>query len=235
MPGRLVSIHCSDIPAMKERDGYIGLKDFPGKILKLFEDCGFIYHSKVQIKKNELMEAQRTKAIGLAHKQVVKDSAICRNALPDYIVTIRKPGNNPEPISRKKGFEFYIGSKEQPKKQKHESHLLNRFSQKVWQRYASSIWLDIRQTNTLNVRQAREKDDERHVCPLQLDVIARCLELWTNERDIVLSPFAGIGSEGYMSLQMKRKFIGIELKKSYYDVSVKNLKLAERSRRKGFI
>ena len=188
MPGRLVSIHCSDIPAMKERDGYMGLKDFPGKLLQLFESVGFIYHSKVQIKKNELLEAQRTKALGLAHKQVVKDSAKSRNALPDYIVTVLKPGINPEPIAREKGFTHYVGSMEQPNRPFHKEHALNRFSQKIWQRYASSIWLDIRQTNTLNVRQARDKDDERHICPLQLDAIARCLELWTNPGDIVLTP-----------------------------------------------
>ena len=227
MPGRLVSFHCSDIPAMKERDGYIGLKDFPGILLREFEKIGFIYHSKVHIKKNELMEAQRTKALGLAHKQVVKDSARCRNALPDYIVTVHKPGENPEPISRKKGFEHYVGSLEQPKRQKHKIHALNRFSQRIWQRYASSVWLDIRQTNTLNVRQAREKEDERHICPLQLDVISRCLELWSNPGDTILSPFGGIGSEGYQALKMGRKAILIELKKSYYDVAVKNLKAVE--------
>ena len=224
MTGRLVSVHCSDIPAMKERDGYIGLKDFPGDIIRLFQKVGFIYHSKVHIKKNELMEAQRTRAIGLAHKQVVKDSAISRNALPDYIVTMRKPGENKEPISRPNGFEYYTGSKEQPDRKKHKNHLLNRFSQKIWQRYASSVWLDIRQGNTLNIRQARGKDDERHICPLQLDVISRCLELWSNKGDVVLSPFAGIGSEGYESVKRGRKFIGIELKRSYYDVMVKNLK-----------
>ena len=227
IPGRLVSIHCSDIPAMKERDGYIGLKDFPGKLLRLFESVGFIYHSKVQIKKNELMEAQRTKALGLAHKQIIKDSAMCRNALPDYIVTVRKPGINPEPIARKKGFEEYIGTKERPNRPYNDNPALNRFSQKIWQRYASSIWLDIKQTNTLNVRQARDEDDERHICPLQLDVIARCLELWTNPGDVVVTPFGGIGSEGYEAVRMGRKAILIELKKSYYDVLIKNMKLIQ--------
>ena len=224
MPGRLLSFHCSDIPAMKERDGYIGLKDFPGILLREFEKAGFIYHSKVQIKKNELFEAVRTRAISLAHKQVVKDSAICRQALPDYIVTVRKPGDNPEPISRENGFEHYIGSKRQPDRPKHKKHNLNRFSQKIWQRYASSIWLDIRQTNTLNIKQARDKEDERHICPLQLDVIARCLELWSNPGDVIFSPFMGIGSEGYGSLRLDRKFIGVELKDSYYKIAIKNLK-----------
>ncbi len=235
MPGRLVSFHCSDIPAMKERDGYMGLKDFPGILLREFEKVGFIYHSKVQIKKNELMEAQRTKALGLAHKQVVKDSAKCRNALPDYIITILKPGINPEPISRPKGFEYYVGSLNQPNKEKHKIHALNRFSQKIWQRYASSVWMDIRQTNTLNIRQAREKDDERHICPLQLDAITRCLELWTNKGDTVLTPFGGIGSEGFQAVLMKRKAILIELKDIYYQVLVKNMKSTTNAKLKGFL
>lgn len=234
MPGRLVSIHCMDIAAMKERDGYIGLKDFPGIILRELEKVGFIYHSRVHIKKNELMEAQRTRAIGLAHKQVVKDSAISRNALPDYILTVRKGGSNPEPIHNPNGFERYAGEKEAPKKKKDDNHLKNRYSQKIWQRYASSVWFDIRQGNTLNVKQAREKEDERHVCPLQLDTIARCLELWTNENDVVFSPFMGIGSEGYMSLQMKRRFIGVELKESYYKVAKKNLYQSANKKIKGF-
>lgn len=228
MSGRLITIHCMDIPAMKERDGYIGLKDFPGQILRAFEKVGFIYHSKVQIKKNELMEAQRTKALGLAHKQIIKDSAMCRNALPDYLITIRKPGDNPEPIAHPNGFEYYIGSKGQPDRAHSDIQAKNRFSQKIWQRYAASIWLDIRQTDTLNVHQARDARDEKHICPLQLDVIARCLHLWSNPGDIVLSPFAGIGSEGYVSLQMKRKFIGIELKDSYYRQMLKYLKQASR-------
>jgi len=234
MPGRLISIHCSDIPAMKERDGYIGLKDFPGIVLREFERAGFIYHSRVQIKKNELMEAQRTKAIGLAHKQVVKDSAVCRNALPDYIVTIHKPGDNPEPISRPNGFEYYIGTKKQPTQKKNKEHNINRFSQKIWQRYASSVWMDIRQTDTLNVRQARDRDDERHICPTQQDDISRCIHLWSNKGDTVLSPFAGIGSEGDQALRTGRKFIGIELKKSYFDIACRNLEKASKKRMKGF-
>lgn len=228
MPGRLISVHCSDIPAMKERDGYIGLKDFPGDLLRLFEKVGFIYHSKVQIWKDPLVEATRTKAIGLMHKQIIKDSSMCRNGLPDYIMTIRKPGINSEFISHKKGFEEYIGEKKEPKQKKNEDQSKNKYSHHVWQRYASSVWFDIRQGNTLNIRQAREKDDERHICPLQLDVIARCLELWSNKNDIILSPFAGIGSEGYESIKRGRKFIGIELKRSYYEIAVKNLKSASK-------
>jgi len=228
IPGRLVSIHCSDIPAMKERDGYMGLKDFPGKLLRLFESVGFIYHSKVLIWKDPLLEVTRTKAIGLAHKQIVKDSSVCRMGVPDYVLTVRKPGDNLEYVKHEKGFEYYIGEREEPKANKIDNQAKNKYSHYVWQRYASPVWFDIRQTNTLNIRQAREKDDERHICPLQLDVIARCLELWTNKGDIVLSPFAGIGSEGYEAIRMERKFIGIELKKSYYDVAIKNLELVGR-------
>jgi DNA modification methylase len=231
MPGRLLSFHCSDIPSMKERDGFIGLKDFPGMLLKLFEDAGFYYHSKVMIKKNELAEAVRTHSIGLAHKQVVKDSAMSRNATPDYIITVRKPGENPEPINKKNGFEKYIGEMDEPKGQRNEKQKLNKYSQGIWQRYASSVWFDINQSDTLNFRAARDKADERHICPLQLQVIARCLELWSNPGDIVLSPFAGIGSEGYESIKMDRKFIGVELKESYYLSAIKNLKLAEKQQK----
>jgi len=232
MPGRLVSIHCAEIPAMKERDGYIGLKDFPGDVIRAFEQVGFIYHSRCVVWKDPLIEAVRTKSLGLAHKQIIKDSAICKNGRADSIITLRKPGENPEPISRKRGFERYIGDRKEPTAKKLEDPAKNKYSHYVWQRYASPVWMDINQTNTLNIRQAREKNDERHICPLQLDVIARCLELWTNEDDIVLSPFAGIGSEGYESLKMKRKFAGIELKKSYYDCAVKNLRSSKKTLRR---
>lgn len=230
LPGRLVSVHCSDIPAMKERDGFIGLKDFPGELIRIFQKFGFIYHSRVLIWKDPLLEATRTKAIGLAHKQLVKDSAMCRMGLPDYLITFRKLGDNPEPISHGRGFEYYIGEREEPKVPKTDDPKKNKYSHYVWQRYASPVWFDIRQTNTLNVQLARDKDDERHICPLQLDVIARCLELWTNKNDIVLSPFAGIGSEGYQSLLMERRFVGIELKESYFRLMKKNLKLAIKRR-----
>lgn len=227
MPGRLVSLHCSDIPAMKERDGYIGMKDFPGKLLSKFEDAGFIYHSKCLIWKDPLVEVVRTKTIGLAHKQIIKDSAMCRNGTPDYIMTVRKPGDNPDPIKHKNGFERYIGERKEPRAKRNSVQKLNKFSHFIWQRYASSVWFDIRQGNTLNVKQAREKDDERHICPLQLDAIARCLELWSNPGNIVLTPFGGIGSEAYQAVLMGRRAVLIELKKSYYDLSVKYLKQAE--------
>lgn len=216
--GRLVSFHCIDIPMMKERDGAIGLKDFPGDLIRLFQKHGWIYHSKHTIWKDPLVEATRTKALGLLHKQIVKDSSMCRAGLPDYLITMRKPGENKTPIAHTGGFGEYIGEDQyRPQEQG------IKFSHITWQRYASPVWFDIRQTNTLNARSARTDKDEKHICPLQLDVIERALELWSIEGDLVLSPFMGIGSEGYMSLKKNRKFIGIELKKSYFDEAVKNL------------
>lgn len=203
MPGRLLSFHCMDLPLMKERDGVIGLKDFPSLIRQIFEDCGFIYHSKVTIWKNPVTEMQRTKALGLLHKQIRKDSSMSRQGIPDYIVTMRKPGENPERISHT-----------------HES-----FPVDVWQNYASPVWMDINQSNTLQRKSARADKDERHICPLQLDVIQRCIELWTNEGDIVLDPFAGIGSSPYVALTMNRRGIGFELKESYYQQMKNNLEL----------
>ena len=204
MPGRLLSFHCMDLPLMKERDGVIGLKDFPAIIRKIFEDCGFIYHSKVTIWKNPVTEMQRTKALGLLHKQIRKDSTMNRQGIPDYIVTMRKPGDNPERIS----------------------HTPETFPVDVWQNYASPVWMDIRQSDTLQKKSAREEKDERHICPLQLEVIQRCIELWTNPNDIVLDPFAGIGSVPYTAVKLGRRGIGVELKESYYNQAVNNLEIA---------
>ena len=220
MNGRLVSVHCMNIPSMKERDGVIGLKDFRGDIIRLFQKAGFIYHSEVCIWKDPLIEATRTKSLGLMHKQIQKDSSMCRQGLPDYICTFRKPGENPERIEHPNGFESFHGENEPTEKGIKYSH-------NVWRRYADPIWLDIDQTKTLNYRMARDKEDERHICPLQLQTIARCVELWTNKGDTVLSPFGGIGSEGYQSLLMGRKYIGIELKESYYKHAVKHLMQVE--------
>lgn len=217
--GRLVSVHCMNIPAMKERDGFIGIKDFRGDIIRLFQKHGFIYHSEVMIRKDPLIEATRTKALGLMHKQIQKDSSMCRQGLPDYICTFRKPGTNPEPISHPHGFTSYHGTDE-PR----QSGI--QYSHNVWRHYADDVWLDIDQTKTLNYRMAREKEDERHICPLQLDTIARCIDLWSNKGDIVLSPFTGIGSEGYQAVLMGRRFVGIELKPSYYKFAVKHLEMA---------
>ena len=228
MPGRLVSIHCMDSLATITHDGFIGLKDFPGMIISMFESVGFIYHSRVCIWKDPLVQATRTKALALAHKQISKDSSRCAVGLPDYIITMRKPGVNPEPISHGRGFEKYIGEQPEPTMQKTNDPRTNKYSHEVWQRYASPVWWDIRQTHTLNIVAARDEKDEKHICPLQLDTIERCLELWSNPNDIVLSPYAGIGSEGYMSVGFGRRFIGIELKESYYNQSIKFLKQAEK-------
>lgn len=240
-PGRLLSFHCMEIPAMKERDGFIGIKDFPGDLIRAFEKRGFIEHSRVIIWKDPLIEATRTKALGLMHKQVMKDSAMCRQGLPDQLITMRKPGTNAEPVSRPEGFTAFIGEGE-PKARKGKPEMkkagelhsdLTRddpvYSHQVWRRYASPVWMDINQTRTLQKEAAREGKDERHICPLQLDVIERAIELWSNAGDMVLSPFAGIGSEGYVALQRLRKFIGIELKESYFKQACANLRAAEKT------
>jgi len=203
-PGRLLSFHCMDLPLMKSRDGVIGMKDFPAIVRQLFEDCGFIYHSRVTIWKNPVTEMQRTKALGLLHKQIKKDSSMSRQGMPDYIITMRKDGENEEPIS----------------------HTDESFPVDVWQNYASPVWMDIRQSDTLQKTSAREAEDERHICPLQLEVIQRCIELWTNKNDIVLDPFAGIGSVPYVALKLGRRGIGFELKESYYMQAKANLETA---------
>jgi DNA modification methylase len=243
MPGRLLSFHCMDIPAMKERDGYIGLKDFPGELLRIFMNIGFIYHSRVVIWKDPLIEATRTKALGLMHKQIEKDSAMCRQGLPDYLITVRKPGENEEPISHPDGFTRFIGENE-PDALKKEPDLKDSrkhrnlsmaktdpvYSHHVWRRYASPVWMDINQSETLQKESAREERDERHICPLQLQVIERGIELWTNPNDIVFTPFAGIGSEVYSAVKMDRRGIGIELKESYWKVAVANLEKLEKEK-----
>ena len=225
-PGRLLSVHCSLVPLTIKNDGIMGLKDFPGAIVKLFEKVGFIYHSKVMIWKDPLIQATRTKMLQLAHKQIVKDSSRCAQGFADEILTFRKLGGNNEPIEHPNGFEYYIGEDSEPNVKKTDNPKTNKYSHEVWQRYASPIWTDINQSDTLNFRAGRDDKDERHICPLQLQTIARCIELWTNKDDVVFSPFAGIGSEGYVSLSMDRKFIGCELKESYYETALNNLKNA---------
>lgn len=205
MPGRLVSFHCMNLPASKERDGFIGLKDFRGELIRAFQDEGFVFHSEVTIWKDPVTAMQRTKAIGLLNKQKNKDSSISRQGIPDYLVTMRKLGDNPKPIE----------------------HTNEDFPIAVWQKYASPVWMDINPSRTLQYRSARTNEDERHICPLQLDVIERGIDLWSAPDDLVLSPFAGIGSEGYVAVKKGRKFIGIELKPSYFNCAVNNLKQAE--------
>ncbi len=227
MPGRLLSSHCMNLPATITHDGYIGIKDFRGDLIRLFESSGFIFHSEVVIWKDPLIQATRTKVLMLAHKQISKDASRCAQGLPDYIITFRKQGENPEPVSKGRGFEDYIGGMDDPKDHKTDNARTNKYSHKVWQRYASPVWFDIRQTHTLNERIARVNKDEKHMCPLQLDTIQRCVELWTNPGDMIFSPFAGIGSEGYGALKMGRRFKGFELKESYFNEAILNLKTAE--------
>jgi DNA modification methylase len=202
--GRLISFHCMNLPTSKERNGYIGISDFRGRLIREFQNAGFIYHSEVVIWKDPVTAMQRTKALGLLHKQLKKDSCMSRQGIPDYLVTMRKPGDNPERVT----------------------HTNESFPVDVWQRYASPVWMDINPSDTLQRESAREHADERHICPLQLQVIQRALELWTNPDDLVLDPFAGIGSTGYQALKMERRFIGMELKRSYFDQSCLNLKAA---------
>jgi DNA modification methylase len=244
MPGRLVSFHCMNLPTSKTHHGYIGIRDFRGELIRAFEAEGWIFHSEVCIWKDPVIAQQRTKALGLLHKQVVKDSAMSRQGIPDYLVTMRKPGANEEPVSGE--FEEFVGegvdvSREAYEKQAADHRAKGKEpwpfemwrSVHVWQKYASPVWMDINPSNTLQYRSAREEKDEKHICPLQLDVIARGLELWSNPGDIVLSPFAGIGSEGYESIKMDRRFVGAELKESYYNTAVRNLKQAVAERQEG--
>lgn len=225
VPGRLHSFHCMDLTHSKERDGFIGIKDFPGDLIRAFQEKGWILHSKVVIWKNPLNAAVRTKALGLLHKQVCKDSAMVRQGIPDYLITMRKPGENPERIARKRGFERYIGGEPEPQEIKTDNHQTNKYSHLVWQRYASPVWMDICATETLQA--IAEEDDARHICPLQLQVIERGIELWSNPGDVIFDPFAGIGSTGYQAIKQGRRFVGFELKKAYFDVAVKNLKNAD--------
>lgn len=201
MPGRLVSFHCMNLPTTKTHHGYIGIRDFRGDLIRLFEQKGWIYHSEVCIWKDPVTAMQRTKALGLLYKQLKKDSAMSRQGIPDYLVTMRKPGENPERVTKTEDG-FPVG---------------------VWQNYASPVWMDIKPSDTLQFRSVREHNDERHICPLQLEVIQRGIELWSNPGDTVLSPFAGIGSEGYVALRNGRKFIGMELKRTYWKQACDNL------------
>lgn len=193
-PGRMSSVHCIDLPSFKWRHGEVGLRDFPGAIIRAHIDAGFIYHSRVTIWKDPVIEMQRTKSLGLLHKQLKKDSTMSRVGLPDYLLTFRKPGENADPVT----------------------HTAQDFPVEQWQQWASPVWMDVRQTRTLNAQAARESADEKHICPLQLDTIERCLVLWSNPGDTVFSPFMGIGSEGVCSLKLGRKFLGTELKESYF-------------------
>ena len=224
-----------NLPTSKVRDGFIGIRDFRGEIIRAYQEAGFIFHSEVVIWKDPVVAMQRTKALGLLHKTIKKDSSMSRMGIPDTMVMMRKPGENENAISG--AFQYYVGDEPASGFVRHDwdddrlawtvvdgSH---NTSVDVWQRYASPVWMDINQTDTLNFREGRDSDDERHICPLQLDVIQRCLQLWSNPGDIVWSPFLGIGSEGYMSLKAGRRFVGAELKPSYFKLAVRNLENAK--------
>ena len=199
-PGRNVSFHCMDMHSSKERDGVIGLKDFPGDLLRAFQRHGFIFHAKATIWKDPVTAMTRTKALGLLHKSIRERSEMCRMGIPDYLITVRAPGES-----------------------EHVTHTADEFPVSLWQQIASPVWMDINPSDTLQFRSARDHDDERHICPLQLEVIRRGVMLWTNPGDIVLTPFGGIGSEAYIAVEMGRKAIAIELKDSYYKQMVANV------------
>ena len=202
-PGRLIAVHCMLLPTSKQHHGYIGLQDFRGDLIRAHQKTGMIFHSETVIWKDPVTAMQRTKALGLLWKQIKKDSCMSRMGVPDYVIFMRKPGVNDDPVS----------------------HTADEFPVDMWQKWASPVWMDINMSDTLQ-KMAKDEQDERHICPLQLGGIKRCLGLYSNPGDVVLSPFAGIGSEGYQSLVMGRKFIGFELKTSYYNQAIKNLQKA---------
>lgn len=234
MPGRLVAIHCMNLPTSKQNHGFIGIRDFRGDMIKAYQDAGFIYHSEVCIWKCPVVAMTRTKALGLLHKTIVKDSAMSRQGLADYLVVMRKPGENEKPISG--ALNHFVGD-DVPLNFRpinypdgRNAYVVSNESATpidIWQRYASPVWDDIRQTNTLQYRMARDSGDERHIAPLQLDVIERAMQLWSAAGDVVWTPFLGIGSEAYVAVQMGRKAIGAELKASYYELAKRNMKDAK--------
>lgn len=204
-PGRVVCVHCSDLPARKSKDGFIGLHDFSGDLIRAHQDAGWVYHARCTIWKDPVIEMQRTKALGLLYKQLKKDSARSRVGMPDYMLFFRKDQENPDPIT----------------------HTPEDLPVSQWQELASPVWMTVNQTKVLNGRQAKGQQDEKHICPLQLDVIERCLTLYSNPGDLVLDPFNGIGSTGYQALKMGRRYIGVELKPEYAKQAAKFLQGAE--------
>jgi hypothetical protein len=226
MPGRIHAVHCMQLPTSKIRHGHIGMRDFRGEIVRAYEDAGWIFHSEVCIWKDPVVAQQRTKSIRLLHKQIEKDSTISGQGLADYMLMFRKPGDNPEPVAGR--FDRYVGFGNAPVPAEHRTdkdaeEAKRWYSIEVWQRYASPVWMDINQTRTLQYRGGRDEKDEQHISPLQLDVIERCIELWSNPGDVVLTPFLGIGSEVYGAVAAGRKGIGFELKPSYFRQAVRNI------------
>ncbi|MHC4389324.1 MAG: DNA-methyltransferase, partial [Planctomycetota bacterium] len=229
-PGRLCAIHCKQLVYYKNQRGSAGLRDFRGDIIRAMTELGWDYHSEVCIWKDPVTEMQRTKSHGLLHKQLCKDSTFSRQGLPDYLVIFRRWAGEEEeglvsPVcadTDRRRFSEFVGEGRPPTDPKDEPRA---FSIEVWQRYASPVWFDISQTNVLNIRAAREDKDEKHICPLQLDVIERAIHLWSNSGDLVFSPFAGIGSEGYAALKLRRRFLGIELKEAYFEQAARNIQV----------
>lgn len=205
VPGRVSAVHCSDLPLQKWRDGVVGIKDLSGWIIRAHEGAGWVLHSRVTIWKSPVVEMTRTKALGLLYKQLQKDSARSRTGMADYLLVFRKDGENPRPIT----------------------HTPETFPLDRWQEWASPVWMTVDQTRTLNATTAREERDERHLCALQLDVIERAVQLWSNVGDVVLSPFMGIGSEGYAALKLGRRFVGVELKGAYFKQATEYLRGAD--------
>ena len=234
LPGRIVAVHCMELPTLKSKGEDIGIKDFPGDIVRCFLGFDFIQHTpRITIWKDPLLAAVRTKAIGLAHKQIVKDSVFCRTGIPDYVIAFRKRGENSVPVCNPEGLTVYHGSRQVPSKYDGfvgwtKEQGKNKRSHWIWQQYASPVWFDIRQTNVLKFREARDRDDEKHICPLQLDVIERCMALWSAKGDTVLTPYMGVGSEVYVAVKSRRKAVGIELKESYFDQALKNMQRLRR-------
>ncbi len=230
-PGRLHAVHCMQLPTSKMRDGFIGIRDFRGEIVRAYEAAGWYFHSEVCVWKDPVVAQQRTKSLRLLHKQIVKDSAMSGHGLADYICVFRKPGENAERISG--CFDEFIGDPQfEPDRSKYTTAMDSRnwYSIEVWQRYASPVWMDINQTRTLQYRGGRDEDDEQHISPLQLDVIERCIDLWSNPGDVVFTPFLGIGSEVYGAVEMARFGVGVELKPSYFAQARKNLAAAKARR-----
>ena len=226
MPGRIHAVHCMQLPTSKIRHGHIGMRDFRGEIVRAYEDAGWIFHSEVCIWKDPVVAQQRSKSIRLLHKQIEKDSTICGQGLADYMLMFRKPGENPEPVAGR--FDRYVGYGNAPiaaelRTDKDAEDAKRWYSIEVWQRYASPVWMDINQSRTLQYRGGRDEKDEQHISPLQLDVIERCIELWSNPGDVVLTPFLGIGSEVYGAVSAGRKGIGFELKPSYFQQAIRNI------------
>ena len=224
-PGRVVCVHCMDLPRLKQKDGWIGVYEFPDDLRRCFKEHGFHYDGQCTIWKNPVTAMTRTKSIRLLHKQMLKDSTVSGWALPEYILKFKKPGENQEPVAGE--FDRWVG----------EDGFLSTqvMSVDIWQEYASPVWMDIRQTRTLQCKSAKGEQDERHICPLHLDVIDRCLQLWSNPGDVVFDPFGGIASVPYCAIKMDRKGLASELKESYYLEAVKNCRRAENELREQWL